>query len=657
MEKQRIAIITERHKVAESIRRDILFVFQDTVEIIEYRYEDLSHLERLDADAVLVTRRANDGDAHRKVDDPSKIFVVRRTLWETELMRILGLPSNTYALVVNDTPQTTQEFFNLLLELKVDNVRLIPYVRGQDYPRAAVAITPGEASSVPPEISTVIDVGNRHLDISTFLDIIYSLKIDLSRISQALLKYMSLTVSRNVGIKEQFKQAAVQNAQMSSVIHHMDQGVMLTLDSGKIILCNEYLEQLAGHEVQKGLTTVQDLFGPKLSRELEKIVNEIRTMNIYGREYVIKQNRFLCDGGTYQNIYFFSDVTYVRRLEESVQKRARNCGFVAKYQFSDVRYRSSVMEECVNRLKIFAKSDQTVLLQGESGTGKELLAQSIHNHSPRRKNPFVAFNCAAFPANLLESELFGYERGAFTGARREGKPGLFEQANGGTIFLDEIGDMPAELQTRLLRVLQEAQVMRIGGDSVTQVDVRVIAATNQNLKDMMEQGKFRRDLYYRLNVLPVRVPPLRSRKEDIIPLFEWFTGELVPSKIADALVAYDWPGNVRELQNAASYYLMMKHAPNPLPDYVMCSEKSTEVLPQQHPSPVQVLSVLANVGTGMGRSKLREEIEKQYRISEYELRQILNELEQRGLIHKQLGRGGTVVTEAGRKYLDENKEK
>ncbi|WDC84728.1 sigma 54-interacting transcriptional regulator [Caloramator sp. mosi_1] len=186
---------------------------------------------------------------------------------------------------------------------------------------------------------------------------------------------------------------------------------------------------------------------------------------------------------------------------------------------------SPKMKECINIAKKIAKSDYTVLINGESGTGKEMIAQSIHNYSNRSIYPFVAVNCAALPENLLESELFGYEKGAFTGALKEGKIGLFEIANNGTIFLDEIGDMPLKLQTRLLRVLQEKQIMRVGSDNIINVNVRVIAATNKDLKKLVDEGLFREDLYYRINVLPISLPPLRERKEDIMPLLESFLKE------------------------------------------------------------------------------------------------------------------------------------
>jgi len=205
-----------------------------------------------------------------------------------------------------------------------------------------------------------------------------------------------------------------------------------------------------------------------------------------------------------------------------------------------------------------AASDVTVLIFGESGTGKELIARAVHFNSPRLGKPFLAINCAAIPRDLLESELFGHERGAFTGAT-DRKAGKFEQANGGTLFLDEIGDMPLELQAKLLRVLQEKEITRTGGSLTMQIDVRIVAATNQNLAALVQEKKFREDLYYRLNVVPINLPPLRERKDDIPALVEFFfqraqadlgVGAAECSKEAMALLKrHTWPGNIRELEN------------------------------------------------------------------------------------------------------------
>jgi transcriptional regulator with PAS, ATPase and Fis domain len=221
-------------------------------------------------------------------------------------------------------------------------------------------------------------------------------------------------------------------------------------------------------------------------------------------------------------------------------------------------YRSKIMENLVDEIKQIASADSTVMLKGESGVGKEVFAHAIHEYSSRNNKPLISVNCGAIPESLIESELFGYEKGSFTGADTKGKPGLFEMANSGTIFLDEIAELPMEMQVKLLRVIQEKEIMRIGSIKTTKIDVRVIAATNKNLLEMVRQSRFREDLYYRLNVIPIEIPPLRKRVEDIAFLILHFLqqynetyqkGKMISNEAIDIMQHYEWPGNVRELQN------------------------------------------------------------------------------------------------------------
>jgi formate hydrogenlyase transcriptional activator len=229
---------------------------------------------------------------------------------------------------------------------------------------------------------------------------------------------------------------------------------------------------------------------------------------------------------------------------------------------------SSAFQELLGNIRVVAPTDATVLVQGETGTGKELIAQALHDLSERSKQPFIKVNCAAIPATLLESELFGHEKGSFTGAFAQ-KLGRFEMAHKGTLFLDEIGEMPLELQPKLLRAIQEQELERVGGNRTIRVDIRIIAATNRNLKQMVEEGKFRSDLYYRLNVFPLTVPPLRERREDIPLLTRYFVQknaqrigrniETIPTSALEALTRYDWPGNIRELQNVLERAVILTH--------------------------------------------------------------------------------------------------
>lgn len=250
---------------------------------------------------------------------------------------------------------------------------------------------------------------------------------------------------------------------------------------------------------------------------------------------------------------------------------------VTRYCFEDIIGQSPAIENCLRLCRKAAASDLTVLLAGESGTGKELFAQSIHSGSSRREGPFVAINCGAIPRDLIESELFGHERGAFTGAAAT-RPGRFELASGGTIFLDEIGEMPLSMQIRLLRVLQEREVVRVGGQKSLKVDIRVIAATNRDLVEMVADGRFRQDLFFRLKVLTVAVPPLRERLDDIGALARRFLDRIssrggptgFSGDFIKSLKAYDWPGNVRELENLVEVEASLCDGPmiTHVPDYL-----------------------------------------------------------------------------------------
>ncbi|MHB8110938.1 MAG: sigma-54-dependent transcriptional regulator [Syntrophorhabdaceae bacterium] len=243
----------------------------------------------------------------------------------------------------------------------------------------------------------------------------------------------------------------------------------------------------------------------------------------------------------------------VKRLENILDER---------YTFSGIIAKSRKMKDVLSLVARVAPTDSTVYVHGESGTGKELVAKALHFASPRKDKTFTAINCAAIPEPLLESELFGYEKGAFTGATRSSK-GFFANTDGGTLFLDEIGDMPLSLQAKLLRVLQEKQFYPLGSDRPSEVDIRLITATNKNLEEEVKSGSFREDLYYRIHVIPVYVPPLRERKEDIIPLAEHFLGKASEKMTKNVrgftpmalqkLMLHDWPGNVRELENAIEY--------------------------------------------------------------------------------------------------------
>ena len=299
---------------------------------------------------------------------------------------------------------------------------------------------------------------------------------------------------------------------------------------------------------------------------------------------LVSTNRvpIVVDGKIKGVVATFQDIKTLQSAERDIRVKLHEKGLVAKYHLADILGSSTGIIKAKKLAQDFAKSEFTVMLYGETGTGKELFAQGIHNASPRKDGPFVAVNCTALNHDLLESELFGYADSSFTGAKKGGKAGLFEMAHGGTVFLDEIGDLPLEFQAPLLRVLQEKEVRRIGDDRVIPVDIRVIAATNRNLLKLVEEGKFRRDLYYRLNVLSLSILPLKERGNDFLKIAQSIYHQVAPAEIRDRegdflqimkeCKNYDWPGNVRELTNVVERVVLL----------LSCGQSGREILQILH---------------------------------------------------------------------------
>lgn len=307
-----------------------------------------------------------------------------------------------------------------------------------------------------------------------------------------------------------------------------------------------------------------------------------RLTQINKESYVFNCSPITLEGSIIGAVSTFRDIGNVIRAEHVV-RRSLSKGLVAKYEFSDLIHVSPPMQDVVNIGRQYAGTDSTILIMGETGTGKELFVHGIHNLSQRKKKPFVSINCAALPEQLLESELFGYEEGAFTGSIKGGKPGRFEISHQGTIFLDEIDSTPESVQIRLLRVLQEKEIMRVGGECNIPVDVRIIAAAGQDMNTAVQEGKFRADLFFRLNVLQLHIPPLRERREDIPLLLDFFIRMFsdrqgiepisIPGHYLNRLVSYAWPGNVRQLRNFAERLVMNCS--------LRCSQDTLEVLSRE----------------------------------------------------------------------------
>ena len=420
----------------------------------------------------------------------------------------------------------------------------------------------------------------------------------------------SRTLERQLALQKAFEQSEMESLYKTTIMESMSDGV-LTLDrKGRVIVMNKMAALNLG--IDPGPTlhkTLAELMPPhneplfsaisnnkEFSKPLEiRRINDRIKLTVSCTPLINKENKIL---GT---VVILQPIQKYKRMIEKVS------GAHASITFPDIIGKSEELNSALRFAKIASKSDSNVLLLGESGVGKEMFAQAIHNASNRCGEPFFAINCAALPRELISSELFGYEEGAFTGARKGGNPGKVELADQGTLFLDEIGEIPLDLQGSLLRFLEEGSIMRLGGREVLTVDVRVIAASNKNLKDEVMKGHFRQDLYYRLKVIDIEIPPLRARKNDIPDLVDHFVRIIGPKlgrKITDvdpgaieAFLGYDWPGNVRELNN------VIERAVNIVSGDVLTVEALPSEIKENSPGP--------GTSVDWGGNLNRDEIEKQ----------------------------------------------
>lgn len=342
-------------------------------------------------------------------------------------------------------------------------------------------------------------------------------------------------------------------------------GIYITVDKGKTLSINRNCEYVKGISSDNLNISAENI---DLEYDTDNTMDAAVVQMIQQRNEVSVSDDILTDGGIVRIINNINLIKQeLKKARELTEKYKNELQFLRWEQSKtgDIVASSHGMKKIVNLAIRIAKVDSTVLLQGQSGVGKGVISKLIHNNSPRKDKPFIKIDCGAIPEQLLESELFGYEQGAFTGAQKGGKIGLVELANRGTLFLDEIGELPLNLQIKLLRVIQDKEILRIGANSTIPVDIRIIAATNRDLSDMVDKGTFRNDLYYRLNVVPLKIPPLCERKEDIKPLIQNCLNRFnqkygfemqIDGEALKALIDYSWPGNVRELENIVEYLVV-----------------------------------------------------------------------------------------------------
>ncbi len=373
--------------------------------------------------------------------------------------------------------------------------------------------------------------------------------------------WMTINEARRVNqVRKQEKRKA---EQLKAMLNFTYDGVIALDRKGRITVFNKVAEELSGWRADEALGREVTEVIPKAGCQhlLKTGRTELGAVLEIGKSKVVA-NRvpIVVDGRIEGVVTTFQKLDVLQKIESNVRRKLSDKGLSARYRFEDIIGRSAPVQSTISLAREYAAIDSTVLIYGQTGTGKEIFAHAIHNASRRSGEPFVAINCAALPESILESELFGYVEGAFTGARKGGKAGVFEMAHGGTLLLDEVGEMPSRLQSNFLRAIEQREIMRLGDSRIVPINVRLIASTHRNLREMVSRGQFREDLYYRLNVLSLPVPTLRERGDDVLLIADKFLREfydmqgksygIFSEEAAQVLLDYGWPGNIRQLRNS-----------------------------------------------------------------------------------------------------------
>lgn len=643
------------------------------IHITNYYTNEFEPGQQIDADVYILCYEESLIDLLGHIDDFTKVVVMKRNIKQQYLQPVIDLPAGTSVLVVNDSRESILQTMYMIYELGVSHIKLIPFEplvsQSNGYESIDTAIvTEMSEHLVPPHIKNVLNIHNRDVSFETFRKVISVLGLNNAHIHGSLLRKIRDELDTGADYINSFLSNFLKDSMLDNIINDSSRLIILVGKNDQVHFINEMAYGV--FQIECGQTFPEKEILPARLLELKSFRDELIKFN--GINYMAEKTDISLMDEHVGSYLILQNENDLREKESNMSRMLRQTGFYARYTFSDIIHRSAPMRTCIDMAKKAALSDYTILIRGESGTGKELLAQSIHNHSARKKNPFVAVNCAAIPENLLESELFGYEEGSFTGASKGGKPGLFEHAKHGTIFLDEIGDISPNLQTRLLRVIQEKQIMRVGSGKIVDIDARIIAATNADLEKKVANGDFREDLFFRLNVIPLSIVPLRHRKDDILPLLKVFLGRqfgLLSPADRRILMEYGWPGNVRELENAASYFRTMGQIPGYISGIRSChipddgfSEADITcngiTPPSQKDNRDLRIAILAAVGqnsgpfSGIGRGQLMEKLsEEGILIGEGILKRHLAELKQDGLIFSGSGRSGSRITEKGKELL------
>ena len=569
--KKKLILFTVDTVVKNDNLKDLRDVFGDAIDIEAYSLDREIPPVEIEGDLVITVTTFDMERILPYLKGNAEIFHGNRTILYESYERLKLLPEGTRALVVTTNIMACMELTALLIRCGINHVKFLPLYEGMgSMPEADIVVIPQELKGIPDTGNLPkFNLGRRRITDETYRAIAFSLGVRTAEIEERIekktanllkLRTFDIPLARICSLEDM----------LNDTFDEIDDGVVIANRNGRIIYVNRSFLKITGlRKKYTGNAELEDIIPERLKKELsnaeekENIIFEIPEI---GKTCLISRKNIVSGNAETRYVAIFKDITNIEKLETKIRSTLHRQTYKAKYTFSDILGESPAIMDTIKKAKRIAKFEKTTIIYGESGTGKEMIAQAMHNISARRKMPFVGINCAALSPELIESELFGYEEGTFTGAKKGGKRGLFELAHNGTLFLDEIGTIPPEVQMKLLRVLQEYEVRRIGGEDIIPVNVWVIAATNSDLKRLVEEGKFRADLYYRLNIFPVKVPPLRERGEDSGLIFknmvrDYNKSEMKNKKISEGLMKavkkYSWPGNIRQLKNAAEYLWYM----------------------------------------------------------------------------------------------------
>lgn len=544
-------ILASTHSTAQSTLRQLQECYGDAVKLRALCFDEIDSPHSITDDCILITNPLILDAALNYIVPGTPYFITSRAFNVSALNLLFSIPEGSEVLLVNVSEEIVNEALQQFKACGIEHVHFYPYYPGiKNYHRGChYALLFGDDDIELSGEYEFIQLNPRVVSASSCVELamrlgIYPLvkdRISLHTIRPGI--HLSMQYANQLNSTRQI------TASLNSVLSLIDNAVISVTD-GIIHFSNRKARQIL--QIEDGtspfLTMLTDM-----ALETEGFF----FLDIQGISYYIDYRH---DREHTQCVFIMDEVKDVENKSALYRNTLKKNGLTAGYQFTDIIHNSSVIDNLIKKARQFALSQSNVIIYGESGCGKELFAQAIHNASQRKKEAFVAVNFASLSPTLCESELFGYVGGAFTGAKKEGKKGLFELANNGTIFLDEIGDCPPDIQKKLLRVIQERCVMPLGSTRIVPLNIRVIAATNCNLPDLIEQKKFREDLYYRLHVLPLNIPPLRERKDDILPLFLHFLNNdfgmnisSLSAETKEMLLNHSWRGNVRELRNTAEF--------------------------------------------------------------------------------------------------------